>query len=173
MCAVCTWILAAGHLTPHGAGEAAPEDPSVSSRRTTTVVKFGLCNHTLNLHAKIHSGYTLDYYNFEDQIAQKKLLVILLVIDTNISTSKNFSELQAKPHPGKTNRKLAQIKVLQGQLPKYYAVLIKPDQIHQIFLTLCSSHILLQCHILPFWLVGCLIPSLSRGRTIPLVALFS
>lgn len=66
MCAVCTWILAAGHLTPHGAGEAAPEDPSVSSRRTTTVVKFGLCNHTLNLHAKIHSGYTLDYYNFED-----------------------------------------------------------------------------------------------------------
>lgn len=51
----------------------------------------------------------------------------MLVTDTNISTSKNFSELQAKPHPGKTNRKLAQIKVLQGHLPKYYAVLIKPD----------------------------------------------
>lgn len=45
----------------------------------------------------------------------------MLVTDTDISTSKNFSELQAKPHPGKTNRKLAQIKVLQGQLPKYYA----------------------------------------------------
>lgn len=137
MCAVRTWMLAAGCLTPQGAGEAAPEDSSVSSRRTTTVVKFGLCNHTLNLRAKeFTSGDTLDYSNFEDQIAQKKLLVIMLVTDTDISTSKNFSELQAKPHPGKTNRKLAQIKVLQGHLPKYYAVLIKPDQIHQIFLTL-------------------------------------
>lgn len=67
MCAVRTWMLAAGRLTPHRAGEAAPEDSSVSSRRTTTVVKFGLCNHTLNLHAKeFTSGDTLDYSNFED-----------------------------------------------------------------------------------------------------------